>query len=46
MSSTRVAEESQSDVVDIVGVGFGPSNLALAIAIEDHKAIEKRRKET
>lgn len=38
MSSTRVAEESQSDVVDIVGVGFGPSNLALAIAIEEHNA--------
>ncbi len=43
MSSTRIAEELQSDVLDsdeldIVGVGFGPSNLALAIAIEEHNA--------
>ncbi|MFC9789363.1 lysine N(6)-hydroxylase/L-ornithine N(5)-oxygenase family protein [Rhodococcus sp. NPDC127528] len=33
MESTRTDE-----VLDIVGVGFGPSNLALAIAIEEHNA--------
>lgn len=27
---------NSSDPVDVVGVGFGPSNLALAIAIEEH----------
>ncbi|WP_305093878.1 lysine N(6)-hydroxylase/L-ornithine N(5)-oxygenase family protein [Prescottella sp. R16] len=25
-----------ADIVDVVGIGFGPSNLALAIAIEEH----------
>ncbi|UYP19513.1 lysine N(6)-hydroxylase/L-ornithine N(5)-oxygenase family protein [Rhodococcus sp. Z13] len=27
---------SQGDVFDFVGIGFGPSNLALAIAVEEH----------
>ncbi|MGW0173191.1 lysine N(6)-hydroxylase/L-ornithine N(5)-oxygenase family protein [Rhodococcus sp. NPDC003322] len=38
MTSTRTAGDSRSEVLDIVGVGFGPSNLALAIAIEEHNA--------
>ncbi|MFI7288298.1 lysine N(6)-hydroxylase/L-ornithine N(5)-oxygenase family protein [Streptomyces anulatus] len=28
----------QDDVVDVVGIGFGPSNLALAIALTEHNA--------
>ena len=31
-------ESSQNPVYDIVGIGFGPANLALAIAIEEHNA--------
>ncbi|NMO90462.1 lysine N(6)-hydroxylase/L-ornithine N(5)-oxygenase family protein [Actinomycetospora sp. TBRC 11914] len=31
-----VAEEDGADDYDVLGVGFGPSNLALAIAIEEH----------
>lgn len=31
-SNTR----AESDVYDVIGIGFGPSNLALAIAIEEH----------
>ncbi|MEU4160603.1 SidA/IucD/PvdA family monooxygenase [Actinoplanes sp. NPDC026670] len=27
-----------TDVYDLVGIGFGPSNLALAIAVEEHNA--------
>ncbi|GIM89179.1 lysine N(6)-hydroxylase/L-ornithine N(5)-oxygenase family protein [Paractinoplanes toevensis] len=27
-----------NDVYDLVGIGFGPSNLALAIAVEEHNA--------
>ncbi|MFF0814750.1 lysine N(6)-hydroxylase/L-ornithine N(5)-oxygenase family protein [Rhodococcus sp. NPDC003318] len=38
MTSTRTNEGSEPDVLDVVGVGFGPSNLALAIAIEEHNA--------
>lgn len=38
MTSTRTTEGGQPDVLDVVGVGFGPSNLALAIAIEEHNA--------
>lgn len=38
MTSTRVKEDSTLGTLDIVGVGFGPSNLALAIAIEEHNA--------
>ncbi|MGW6692628.1 lysine N(6)-hydroxylase/L-ornithine N(5)-oxygenase family protein [Rhodococcus sp. NPDC054953] len=38
MTSTRTSGDSRSEVFDIVGVGFGPSNLALAIAIEEHNA--------
>ncbi|WP_255311839.1 lysine N(6)-hydroxylase/L-ornithine N(5)-oxygenase family protein [Streptomyces sp. PTY087I2] len=43
--STRTAAESEtgvlrspgrSDVLDVVGIGFGPSNLALAIALAEH----------
>ncbi|CRK53386.1 L-ornithine N5-oxygenase [Rhodococcus sp. RD6.2] len=33
-----VRASDASDVLDIVGIGFGPSNLALAIAIEEHNA--------
>ncbi|MBW6436925.1 SidA/IucD/PvdA family monooxygenase [Actinoplanes hulinensis] len=29
---------SDSTVYDLVGIGFGPSNLALAIAVEEHNA--------
>ncbi|WP_370936772.1 lysine N(6)-hydroxylase/L-ornithine N(5)-oxygenase family protein [Amycolatopsis sp. cg13] len=32
------AEDSQVPVYDVVGVGFGPSNLALAIALAEHNA--------
>ncbi|MGW7531246.1 lysine N(6)-hydroxylase/L-ornithine N(5)-oxygenase family protein [Amycolatopsis sp. NPDC054798] len=32
------AEDSQIPVYDVVGVGFGPSNLALAIALAEHNA--------
>lgn len=28
------------DILDIVGIGFGPANLALSIAIEEHNAAE------
>ncbi|WP_378733163.1 lysine N(6)-hydroxylase/L-ornithine N(5)-oxygenase family protein [Nocardia brasiliensis] len=28
--------ESADEIVDIAGIGFGPSNLALAIALEEH----------
>jgi L-ornithine N5-oxygenase len=31
-------ESGQNPVYDIVGIGFGPANLALAIAIEEHNA--------
>src|SRR3954453_22546924 len=29
----------QDDVLDVVGIGFGPSNLALAIAIREHNDV-------
>lgn len=32
------SEVSPTPVYDIVGIGFGPANLALAIAIEEHNA--------
>ncbi|WP_129977207.1 SidA/IucD/PvdA family monooxygenase [Rhodococcus sp. Q1] len=32
----RSEGNSQGDVFDLVGIGFGPSNLALAIAVEEH----------
>ncbi|MGW4477364.1 lysine N(6)-hydroxylase/L-ornithine N(5)-oxygenase family protein [Rhodococcus triatomae] len=38
MSSTGEAGSDRREVYDIVGVGFGPANLALAIAIEEHNA--------
>ncbi len=31
-------ESNQNPVYDIVGIGFGPANLALAIAVEEHNA--------
>lgn len=34
--STVNGAQAVNQVLDIVGVGFGPSNLALAIAIEEH----------
>ncbi|MBB4905108.1 lysine N(6)-hydroxylase/L-ornithine N(5)-oxygenase family protein [Actinophytocola algeriensis] len=34
--STR--ERGQDPVHDVVGIGFGPANLALAIAVEEHNA--------
>lgn len=33
-------DEPRGDVFDLVGIGFGPANLALAIAIEEHNAAE------
>ncbi|MBM7458243.1 lysine N(6)-hydroxylase/L-ornithine N(5)-oxygenase family protein [Rhodococcus coprophilus] len=33
-------EEPRGDVFDLVGIGFGPANLALAIAIEEHNAAQ------
>lgn len=35
-----MAEEPhrRTDVLDVVGIGFGPSNLALAIALAEHNA--------
>ncbi|MFC4603640.1 lysine N(6)-hydroxylase/L-ornithine N(5)-oxygenase family protein [Rhodococcus kronopolitis] len=38
MESTH-AEGDRSQSLDLVGVGFGPSNLALAIAIEEHNRV-------
>ncbi|GGM49170.1 lysine/ornithine N-monooxygenase [Longimycelium tulufanense] len=35
MSAARVDEPG---VYDVVGIGFGPSNLALAVALEEHNA--------
>jgi len=32
----KLTEGSQESVYDVVGVGFGPSNLALAIALDEH----------
>ncbi len=31
-------EEQQPDTYDVVGIGFGPANLALAIAVAEHNA--------
>jgi L-ornithine N5-monooxygenase len=33
-----VGDTSAAQVLDLVGVGFGPSNLALAIAVQEHNA--------
>ncbi|WP_372461023.1 lysine N(6)-hydroxylase/L-ornithine N(5)-oxygenase family protein [Rhodococcus yananensis] len=33
-----VTDDREVDVHDIVGIGFGPANLALSIAIEEHNA--------
>ncbi|HWD01295.1 MAG TPA: lysine N(6)-hydroxylase/L-ornithine N(5)-oxygenase family protein [Amycolatopsis sp.] len=35
---SRAGAEGQVPVYDVVGVGFGPSNLALAIALTEHNA--------
>ncbi|MFG1783253.1 lysine N(6)-hydroxylase/L-ornithine N(5)-oxygenase family protein [Rhodococcus oryzae] len=37
-TTLSAADRDQSPTYDLVGVGFGPSNLALAIAIEEHNA--------
>lgn len=34
----RSEGEPHGDVLDLVGIGFGPANLALAIALEEHNA--------
>ncbi|MBT2406357.1 MULTISPECIES: lysine N(6)-hydroxylase/L-ornithine N(5)-oxygenase family protein [unclassified Streptomyces] len=34
--TSRYASDPQTPVYDVVGVGFGPANLALAIAIEEY----------
>lgn len=36
-SDTASADSVDRDIVDVVGIGFGPSNLALAIAFEEHR---------
>ncbi|MFJ5228725.1 lysine N(6)-hydroxylase/L-ornithine N(5)-oxygenase family protein [Kitasatospora sp. NPDC088391] len=36
MSLENEAVRTDADVDDLVGIGFGPANLALAIAIDDH----------
>ncbi|MFF3565268.1 lysine N(6)-hydroxylase/L-ornithine N(5)-oxygenase family protein [Streptomyces sp. NPDC002574] len=37
--ATVTAPRSEPDIIhDVLGIGFGPSNLALAIAIEEHNA--------
>jgi L-ornithine N5-oxygenase len=33
----------QSDIYDVVGIGFGPANLALAIAVTEHNAERDNR---
>jgi L-ornithine N5-monooxygenase len=35
-------EGEGDEPLDVVGVGFGPSNLGLAIAIEEHNAASPR----
>ncbi|GAA4887713.1 lysine N(6)-hydroxylase/L-ornithine N(5)-oxygenase family protein [Actinomycetospora straminea] len=32
----RAGPDDGADVVDVLGVGFGPSNLALALAVQEH----------
>ncbi|GAA1286530.1 lysine N(6)-hydroxylase/L-ornithine N(5)-oxygenase family protein [Saccharothrix xinjiangensis] len=32
----RVSTQSKGELVDLLGIGFGPSNLALAIAVHEH----------
>src|SRR5687767_497740 len=34
--STSPTSSRPVDVVDVLGVGFGPSNLALALAVQEH----------
>jgi L-ornithine N5-oxygenase len=38
LHSVPALSGSAGEILDIVGVGFGPSNLALAIAIDEHNA--------
>ena len=40
MDSSR----TDSPVVDVLGVGFGPSNLALAIAVTEHNGPTAERR--
>lgn len=37
---SEAGDAAHEDVFDIVGIGFGPANLALAIAIEEHNAAD------
>lgn len=38
MTTQENLDMTNTDIVDIVGIGFGPSNLALAIALEEFNA--------
>ena len=38
VNAPRLGPDSDHDVYDVLGIGFGPSHLALAIAIEEHNA--------
>lgn len=38
MKSPVMGSDAVHDVHDIVGIGFGPSNLALSVAVEEHNA--------
>ncbi|MEU3979342.1 lysine N(6)-hydroxylase/L-ornithine N(5)-oxygenase family protein [Streptomyces sp. NPDC026672] len=38
MKSPFMGSETVHDVLDVLGIGFGPSNLALSIAVEEHNA--------
>ncbi|MFE6699233.1 lysine N(6)-hydroxylase/L-ornithine N(5)-oxygenase family protein [Streptomyces sp. NPDC057718] len=40
---SRRREDSGQAVQDLVGIGFGPSNLALAIAVADHNRRDSQR---
>ncbi|MFE6920989.1 lysine N(6)-hydroxylase/L-ornithine N(5)-oxygenase family protein [Nocardia sp. NPDC057663] len=37
-SQTEYLAGKEGDVLDVVGVGYGPSNLALAVALEEHNS--------
>lgn len=36
-------EEAHDDILDVVGIGFGPANLALAIAVAEQRPIPRAR---
>lgn len=38
MTAAPMDRADDLEVLDVVGIGFGPSNLALAIAVEEHNA--------